>query len=219
MDELRFVDRRHAGRALAERLRQYADRGDVLVLGLPRGGVVVAHEVAAALSAPLEAFLVRKLGVPGYPELAMGAIASGGVRVMNEEVIRWYHVSTDVVEAVARTEAIELQRRERAYRGGRPPLPIDGKAVILVDDGLATGSTMRAAVAAVKQYRPSRSIVAVPVGARDTCAQLEALADEVHCLLMPAGFRAVGEWYDDFSETSDDEVRALLRTRSSDSVS
>jgi predicted phosphoribosyltransferase len=215
MDELRFIDRRHGGRALAESLRAYADRDDVLVLGLPRGGVVVAYEVAAALNAPLDAFLVRKLGVPGYPELAMGAIASGGVRVMNDEVIRWYQISTDAIELVARLEALELQRRERAYRGDRSPIPIDGKVAILVDDGLATGFTMRAAVAAVRQHHPLRTIVAVPVGARDTCAELASIADETHCLRAPHGFRAVGEWYEDFSETSDDEVRALLRSAKS----
>lgn len=184
-----------------------------MVLALPRGGVPVAFEVARALGAPLDVFVVCKLGIPGYPELAMGAIASGAVRVMNEDVVRWYRPSTAAIESVTRAELTELERRERAYRDGRSPLPLDGRTVILVDDGLATGSTMRAAVLAVRQLRPARVVVAVPVGARETCEALRATADEVVCALMPEPFSAVGLWYIDFSQTTDDEVRQLLSSQ------
>jgi predicted phosphoribosyltransferase len=170
----------------------------------------VAYEVARELGARLDVFVVRKLGVPEQPELAMGAIASGGVRVLNEDVIRWYGIPPDVIEAVARDEESELARRERAYRNGRPAEPIDGKMVVLVDDGLATGSTMRAAIAALRRLKPSRVIVAAPVGARQTCEDLRALADEVVCARMPGAFSAVGLWYADFSQTTDEEVSALL---------
>lgn len=209
--EARFANRHHAGRVVAERLRAYAGRHDVLVLGLPRGGVPVAYEVARSLGAVLDVFVVRKLGVPQQPELAMGAVASGGVRVLNEDVIRWYRIPPHAIEAVAREEEREVTRRERAYRNGRAAVPIEGKVVVLVDDGLATGSTMRAAISAVRRLHPSRVIVAVPVGAPETCRELRDLADEVVCARTPAAFSAVGLWYEDFSQTSDDEVTMLLQ--------
>jgi predicted phosphoribosyltransferase len=205
-----FGDRREAGLVLADRLRQFADQGNVVVLALPRGGVPVAYEVARALAAPLDVFVVRKLGLPGHPELAMGAIASGDVRVLNEEVLESYPVSRAAIEAVARAERLELERRERAYRDGRPPVPIEGRIAILVDDGLATGSTMRAAVLAVRRLHPARVVVAVPVGAWETCQALGEVADEVVCPFTPEPFRAVGLWYADFSQTTDEEVRQLL---------
>jgi putative phosphoribosyl transferase len=205
----RFANRREAGRALAASLQLYAGRDDIVILGLPRGGVPVAHEVAVALRAPLDVFVVRKLGVPGHPELAMGALASGGIRVLTETATA-YDVSPDDIEAVTRREQQELERREAAYRGDRPLLAVDGKIVILVDDGLATGATMQAAVAAVRRLRPHRVIVAVPVGARDSCDELSDLADAVVCPRTPFPFSAVGLWYDDFSQTTDEEVRELL---------
>jgi predicted phosphoribosyltransferase len=182
----------------------------VVVLGLPRGGIPVAYEVAQALNAPLDVFVVRKLGLPGHPEYAMGAIASGGVRVLNDDVIRQLHVPPSAVEAVARAEQQELERRERAYRGARQALPMEGRIVILVDDGLATGSTMRAAVLAIRRQFPSQIVVAVPVGARETCRTMDDIADEVVCARMPEPFRAVGLWYEDFDETTDDEVRRIV---------
>ena len=206
----RFADRREGGRLLGRHLFQFADRQDVVVLALPRGGVPVGFEIARALRAPLDVFVVRKLGLPGHPELAMGAIASGGVRVMNEDVLTWYRPSDAAIEAVTRAERGELERRERAYRDDRLPLPIDGKTVILVDDGLATGSTMQAAVRAVRRLHPSRVIVAVPVGAAETCEVLRTVADDVVCPVTPYPFSAVGLWYVDFSQTSDDDVRRLL---------
>jgi predicted phosphoribosyltransferase len=210
-DRRAFEDRREAGRALAVRLRPYAGRDDVVVLALPRGGVPVAFPVAEALDVPLDLFLVRKLGTPGHRELAMGAIASGGIRVLNDEVVKWYGIAPEAIDAVAREEERELGRREMAYREGRDGVPVEGRVVILIDDGLATGSTMMAAVKAVRQLAPARVIVAVPVGARDTCGALSAVADEVVCLRMPEPFSAVGQWYLDFDQTSDDEVRKLLR--------
>jgi predicted phosphoribosyltransferase len=210
-DRRAFEDRREAGRALALRLRPYAGRDDVVVLALPRGGVPVAFPVAELLGAPLDLFLVRKLGTPGHRELAMGAIASGGIRVLNDEVVKWYGIPPEAIDAVAREEERELGRREIAYREGRDGVPLEGRVVILIDDGLATGSTMMAAVKAVQQRRPARVIVAVPVGARETCAALSAVADEVVCLRMPEPFSAVGQWYLDFDQTSDEEVRKLLR--------
>jgi predicted phosphoribosyltransferase len=207
----RYADRREAGAVLAGHLREFAGR-DVVVLGLPRGGIPVACEVAMALRAPLDIFVVRKLGLPGHPELAMGAIASGGVRVLNEDLIRQLHVPYAAVDEVARTEQIELERREHAYRGARPPIPIEGRVVILVDDGLATGSTMRAAVLAARRLIPSEIVVAVPVGARDSCRTLTEVADEVVCPLMPEPLTAVGAWYEDFDQTTDDEVRRLIAT-------
>jgi predicted phosphoribosyltransferase len=182
----------------------------VLVLALPRGGVPVAFEVAAALRAPLDVFLVRKLGTPGHAELAMGAIASGGTRVLNDEVVSYLRIPPSAIDAVAATEQHELERREAIYRRGRAFPPLEGRTLILVDDGLATGSTMRAAVQAVRQQRPAAVVVAVPVGARETCEELRGLADEVHCARTPVPFSAVGQWYLDFDQTSDDEVRDLL---------
>jgi putative phosphoribosyl transferase len=205
-----FYDRADAGRQLAGQLAAYADWADVIVLALPRGGVPVAFEVARALAAPLDVFLVRKLGLPGQEELAMGAIASGGVRVLNEEVVRGLQIPGEIIDAVAAKEEAELQRRERAYRGDRPPLNVEGRTVILIDDGLATGSTMRAAVAALRQQRPARIIVAVPVGAPETCEQMRSEADQAICAREPEPFHAVGLWYRDFSQTADAEVRELL---------
>ena len=197
---------------MAAELRAYANRPDVLVLGLPRGGVPVAYEVASALEAPLDVFVVRKLGVPGHEELAMGAIARGGVRVLDPRVMRAAGVRDADIERVTATELVELGRRERAYRGVRPFPDLRNKIVILVDDGLATGSTMRAAVAALRTSAASRIIVAVPVAARETCNALLDVADEVICAATPEPFRAVGVWYDDFSQTSDEEVHHLLDT-------
>lgn len=206
----RFRDRREAGERLAAELTEYAHREDVLVLALPRGGVPVAYEVARALNAPLDAFLVRKLGLPGQEELAMGAIASGGVRVLNEEVVRAADVDMPTVARVAAEEQRELERREREYRGDRPLLDVQGRTVILVDDGLATGTTMRAAALALQQQNPRRLVVAVPVAARETCEELRRDVDEIVCACMPEPFYAVGLWYQDFSQTTDEEVRELL---------
>lgn len=205
-----FNDRRQAGSALAARLQHYKDRDDVVVLALPRGGVPVGYEVARMLRAPLDVFLVRKLGVPVHPELAMGAIASGGVRVLNDDVVGWYGIPPAVIDAVARDEQAELERREQAYRSGRTPVDLRGRIVLLVDDGLATGSTMKAAVRAVRAHEPSRIVVAVPVGAPDTCRELADVADEIVCARSPEHFSAVGQWYRDFSQTTDAEVRELL---------
>jgi predicted phosphoribosyltransferase len=205
-----YADRREAGRELASLLRQYADRQDVIVLALPRGGVPVAFEVATALNAPLDVFLVRKLGTPGHRELAMGAIASGGIKVLNDDVVQYLGIPADQIDAVARDEQRELERREALYRTGRALPPLRDHVVILVDDGLATGSTMRAAVQAVKQQQPARVVVAVPVGAAETCDDLRASADEVVCGRTPSPFSAVGQWYRDFDQTTDDEVRDLL---------
>jgi len=205
-----FRDRADAGRALAEELGHLADDPNVLVLGLQRGGVPVAHEVARALGAPLDVLLVRKLGVPDQPELAMGAIASGGVRVLHQAVIDALAIPPEVVEAAADREGAELTRRELAYRADRPAIDVAGRTVVVVDDGVATGSTMRAAVAALRAQQAGRIVVAVPVGARETCAELAAQADELVCPNMPASFHAVGQWYDDFTQTTDDEIRALL---------
>jgi predicted phosphoribosyltransferase len=211
-------DRREAGVMLAGYLRSYAARRDVAVLALPRGGVPVGYEVARALRAPLDAFVVRKLGVPGQEELALGAIASGGVRVLNDEVMAWAQPSPAVMEAVTRAEQAELERREAAYRGGRPMIPVEGLIVILVDDGLATGATIQAAVLAVRQLQPAQVVVAVPVGAREACARLRQVADDVICPLTPELFSAVGQWYEDFSQTSDDEVHRLLATHAQSTV-
>jgi predicted phosphoribosyltransferase len=207
---VRYADRREAGRALADRLLDYAGRDDVVVLGLPRGGIPVAYEVARALNAPLDVFVVRKLGLPGHPEYAIGAIASGGIRVLNDDAVRQLRVPPSALDAVAHAEQMELERRERAYRGTRPALAVEGRIIILVDDGLATGSTMRAAVLAIRRRLPSQIVVAVPVGARDTCRTMNEVADEVICARMPEPFNAVGLWYQNFDQTSDDEVRQLL---------
>lgn len=205
-----FENRREAGRALAAMLHEYANRRDVLVLALPRGGVPVAFELATALRAPLDVFVVRKLGVPGHEELAMGAIATGGVRVLNEDVVQSLGIPQAVIDAVAAAEQKELQRREQLYRGGRPAPEVRGRTIILVDDGLATGSTMRAAVAALRQQGPARIVVAVPVGAPSTCDEFRADVDQIVCGFTPEPFYGVGQWYEDFSQTSDEEVRELL---------
>ena len=215
-DSQRFADRRNAGAVLAARLSRFAGRNDVVVLALPRGGVPIGYEVARALDAPLDVFVVRKLGFPDYPELAMGAIASGGVRVLNDEVLALSPISPAAIDAVTNGERLELERRERAYRDGRAPVTVGGRIVILVDDGLATGSTMRAAVLAVRRLQPSRIVVAVPVGAPKTCDLLRELADEVECVFTPEPFGAVGLWYVDFSQTTDEEVRELLAVSASD---
>jgi len=206
----RFMDRQEAGRALAVGVREYAGRPDVVVLGLPRGGVPVAYEVARRLGAPLDVFVVRKLGVPGQEELAMGAIASGGVVVINDEVVNALRIPWELVEGAIEREQEELARREARYRGNRPPLEVEGKVVILVDDGLATGSTMRAAVAALRKQRPSKILVAVPTAAPSTCAEFRELADDCRCTITPEPFRAVGLWYEDFRQVSDQEVCDLL---------
>jgi len=211
-----FPDRTEAGRLLASRLMKYAGRPDVLVLGLPRGGIPVAFEVARELSVPLDVFLVRKLGVPGREELAMGAIATGGVKILNEDVVRALGISDEVIDEVAAAEQAELERRQRAYRGDRPAPKVRGRTVILIDDGLATGSTMRAAVASLRRQGPARIVVGVPVGAPGTCAELQEEADEVICARMPEPFYAVGFWYRDFSQTTDEEVHDLLERAAED---
>jgi predicted phosphoribosyltransferase len=207
-----FHDRREAGRALADELASYRDRDDVLVFGLARGGVPIAWEIAAGLHAPLDVFLVRKLGVPRWSELAMGALASGGGVVMNDNVVSSLHVTDEQVREVIASETAELSRREQAYRGGRPMADPRGKIVILVDDGIATGASMLAAVRAVRATDPQSIVVAVPVGPQSTCQELAQEADEVVCATMPPGFEAVGQAYDDFHQVSDDEVRELLNT-------
>jgi putative phosphoribosyl transferase len=208
--ERAFSNRAEAGQLLAERLRNYAGRDDAIVLGLPRGGVPVAFEVARALGLPLDVFIVRKLGVPGFEELAAGAIASGGVRVLNEDVLRALPNAEEVIEEVTAREAAELERREKSYRDGRPAPELRGRVVILVDDGLATGATMRAAVKALRQRGVAKIVVAVPVGPPDTCREFEDEADETICASAPEFFQAVGQYYKDFSQTSDEEVRELL---------
>ena len=205
-----FRDRTEAGRVLADHLRVYANRPDVLVLALPRGGVPVAYEVARALRAPLDVFLVRKLGVPGQEELAMGAIASGGGVLLNDEVVQALGMPDEVIEEVAAAEREELRRREQLYRDGRPAPEVRGKTVILVDDGLATGSSMRAALRALRRQGPARLVVAVPVGAAETCEELHGEADEVVCARAPYPFYSVGQWYEDFTQTGDEEVHDLL---------
>jgi putative phosphoribosyl transferase len=205
-----FADRRAAGRALAEQMRDYAGKPDVLVLGLPRGGMPVAHELASRLGAQLDVFVVRKLGVPGHEELAFGALASGGGRFLNEDVLGQLGLTASTVEDVSRRERAELDKRERLYRGSRPGPELRDKTVVLVDDGLATGSTMRAAVQAVREQAPAKVVVAVPVAPEDTCAELRGEADEVICVRTPEPFHAVGLWYADFTPTTDDEVRRIL---------
>jgi predicted phosphoribosyltransferase len=208
--ERAFPNRAEAGRLLAEKLENYVDRSDVVVLGLPRGGVPVAYEVAQRLGAPLDVFVVRKLGVPGFEELAAGAIASGGVRVLNEDVVRALPNADQLIESVTEKETVELERREQIYRDGRPAPELRDRVVILVDDGLATGATMRAAVAALRQRGVAKIVVAAPVGAPDTCRELEQEADETICAITPEFFQAVGQYYEDFSQTSDEEVRELV---------
>jgi putative phosphoribosyl transferase len=206
----RFRDRRDAGRRLAAELRAYAQRPDVILLALPRGGVPVGAEVARALGAPLDVFVVRKLGVPWHDELAMGAIASGGVQVLDRDLMRLAHVSEEQLRQVIATEEAELERREHLYRGDRPFPDLRGKTVILVDDGLATGASVRAAIAALRKKEPKRIVVAVPVAAQEVCDSFREVADEIFCAETPEPFRAVGMWYDDFSQTTDEEVHALL---------
>jgi putative phosphoribosyl transferase len=206
-----FHDRADAGRVLATQLTAYRQHPQVQVLALPRGGVPVAFEVAQALRVPLDVFLVRKLGVPGHEELAMGAVATGGVRVLNNEVIRALVILPDVIETITAAEQLELARREHVYRGERPPLEVRGRILILVDDGLATGATMRAVVAALRQQQPARLIIAVPIAAVETCEALRAEVDEIICAVTPRSFYGVGQGYDDFSQTTDAEVRDLLQ--------
>lgn len=206
-----FRDRMEGGRLLAQRLTQYANREDAIVLALPRGGVPVGFEVARALHAPLDVFVVRKLGVPGHEELAMGAIASGGVLVLEPEVVEQLAIPSYVISEVAAREQRELLRREREYRDDRPEPDLRGRTAILVDDGLATGSTMRAAVKALRKRQPAKIVVAVPVAAPSSCAELAPEVDEIVCARAPEDFRAVGEWYEEFGQTTDEEVRELLQ--------
>jgi len=208
--ERAFANRTEAGLLLGEKLQKYAGRDDVIVLGLPRGGVPVAFEVAQRLGAPLDVFVVRKLGVPGFEELAAGAIASGGVRVLNQDVVRALPNAEEAIESVTARETAELERREEKYRDGRPAPELRDRIVILVDDGLATGATMRAAVEALRRSGAAKIVVAVPVGPPDTCHELEEQADETICLSMPEFFQAVGQYYEDFSQTSDEDVREIL---------
>jgi predicted phosphoribosyltransferase len=205
-----FLDRYDAGRRLAGALSRYAEQPDLLILALPRGGVPVAYEVARALHAPLDVFLVRKLGFPGHEELAMGAIATGGVRILDQQLIQMYGVPADLIDRVTAAERAEMERRERLYRDGRPPPDVRGRTVILIDDGLATGSTMRAAVEALREEDARKIMVAVPVAPLETCEALREEVDDIVCAVTPEPFRAVGIWYTDFSETTDDEVRELL---------
>jgi putative phosphoribosyl transferase len=220
MSAYTFADRLEGGRVLAEELLKYRGRHDVLVLALPRGGVPVGYEIAHCLHAPLEVFLVRKLGVPGYEELAMGALASGGTRILNEEVINHLNITSAQIEKVTRQEQQELERRERAFRDGRPAPSFAGKVCILVDDGLATGSTMRAAVQALRsaQQAPAKIIVAVPVASAETCEEFRNIADEVVCTYTPDPFFAVGRWYDDFTQLTDEDVREFLERASHEMV-
>ena len=206
-----FRDRTEAGQRLAQRLLRYKNQPQVVVLGLARGGMPVASEVARALHVPLDVFLVRKLGVPGQEELAMGATASGNVRVLNDPVIAALGISPATIEAVASKEHREIERRERLYRGDRPSLAVENKTIILIDDGLATGSTMRAAVLALRRQHPASIVVAVPVAAASTCEDLKHEVDEIVCVLTPDNFFAVGQWYEDFSQITDEEVRDLLK--------
>jgi len=206
-----FRDRYYAGQALASRLVRYAYRQDVLVLALPRGGVPVAFEVARTLNAPLDVFVVRKLGLPGHEELAMGAVATGGVRVLNEDVVEPLQIPNEILDQVTAKELAELERRERLYRDNLPPPQVRGKVVIVVDDGLATGSTMRAAAQALRQLQPARIVVAVPTASVETCNEFKSVVDETVCAITPEPFYAVGQWYEDFSQTSDEEVQNLLR--------
>jgi len=209
-----FRNRTEAGQKLALKLQAYSGQPDVVVLALPRGGVPVGCEVAKALRAPIDVFVVRKLGVPWNPELAMGAVATGGVRVLDEETVRSLAIPSEDIARIAAQEERELERRERSYRGGNSPLPVAGKRVILVDDGIATGSTMRAGVAALRRLQPTRIVIAAPVAPRVTCMMLRKVADEVVCVIEAEDFFAIGEWYEDFSQLSDDEVRSLLGSSS-----
>ncbi len=208
---MNYDDRYQAGRVLVGLLKNYAKRTDVIVLALPRGGVPVGYEIAQKLSLPLDIFIVRKLGVPGHEELAMGAIASGGITVLNEEIVNLLHISTEAIDTIQKSEQEELLRREQVYRGKKPFPELSGKTIILVDDGIATGYTMRAAIAALKQKKPAKLIVAIPVAARSTCDEIAPLVDEIICPMRPVNFYAVGLWYNDFSQTTDEEVMQLLQ--------
>ena len=208
--DVNFKNRKEAGQILASRLRKYADQKPI-VLGLPRGGVPVAFEVAMALHAPLDVFVVRKLGVPGQEELAMGAIASGDVRVLNKPVVEDLRISEEAIETETRKEQEELKRRELLYRGKRPPLDVSNRTVVLVDDGIATGSTIKAAIAALKKQKAGRIVVAVPVAPASTIDELKTEVDEVICVSTPEFFNAISLWYDEFPQTSDEEVRELLK--------
>lgn len=208
--EALFGDRRDAGKKLVQKLIGYADREDVIVLALPRGGVPVAYEVAAALNVPMDIFIVRKLGWPGHEEMAIGAIASGGVRVLNEDIVRYLNIPETLIDAVARRETRELERREREYRGKRPPLELKDRTVIVIDDGLATGASMRAAIVGVRAHAPAQIVVAVPTAALETCEALEPEVDQIICASTPEPFYGVSRWYEDFSQTTDEEVRLLL---------
>lgn len=206
----RFRDRRDAGKKLARELLKYANRADVAVFALPRGGVPVAYEVALALNAPLDVFIVRKLGLPGREELAIGAIASGGIRVLNHDIIRMLNIPEEVLDLVARRELQELQRREQAYRGNRPALEVRDRTIILIDDGLATGASMRAAIAGLRARQPARLVVAVPAAAREVCDSFRHEVDEIVCVMTPEPFYGVGRWYEEFGQTDDEEVRILI---------
>ena len=205
-----FRDRTEAGQILASKLTKYVNQVDTVILALPRGGVPVAYEIGKELGLPIDIFVVRKLGVPGHEELAMGAIASGGVRHINRDVVDQLRIDSETIDAASRREQKEIERRERLYRGQRPPVDVRNKTVILVDDGLATGSTMRAAIAALRQHRPARIVVAVPTAAPQTCSEIADEVDEIICAATPETFYAVGQWYQEFSQTTDDEVRELL---------
>ncbi|NLP02434.1 MAG: phosphoribosyltransferase [Fibrobacter sp.] len=207
----RYRDRAEAGRELAKHLQKYADMPDLLVLALPRGGIVVAFEVSLALNGELDVFLVRKLGAPYEPELAMGAIAEGGILLLNDAVVNYLSISKETIEETAQQQLAELQRRQQLYRNGRPSPRISGRPVIVVDDGVATGATMKAALKAIKRKEPSVLVAAVPVGAQSTCLELKAVADEVVCLEMPEPFMSVGLWYEDFRQIEDSEVTELLQ--------
>jgi len=213
-----FTDRRDAGRKLAKKLAAYANRSDVLVLALPRGGVPVAYEVALALHAPLDIFIVRKLGLPGHEELAMGAIATGGALVINQDVVRTFNVPQGLIEAVAKKELKELERRERVFRGDRPMREIRGKTVILIDDGLATGASMHAAILGIRSKQPARIVAAVPTAALETCEAFKQKVDEMICATTPEPFYGVSRWYEEFSQTSDEEVQSLLEEASQHAV-
>ena len=210
MPDLPFRDRPQAGQLLSKKLAGYANREDVIVLALPRGGVPVAREIARSLRTPLDVFLVRKLGVPGQEELAMGAIASGGVRILNQDIVQAMAIPTHVIDSVTATEVQELARRERLYRGDRPAPDVMSRTVILVDDGLATGATMRAAVAALRRMKPRRIVIAVPIAAVPTRQEFAREVDEIVCLHTPEPFFSVGFWYDDFSQTTDEDIREML---------
>ncbi len=213
-----FNDRSDAGKALAEKLKEFGGRRDVVLLALPRGGVPVAFEVARKLELPLDVFIVRKLGVPGHEELAMGAIASGGIRVLNEAVVKQMHISDKDIAAALAVESRELERRERAYRAAGHQVQLEDRTVVLIDDGLATGTTMRAAVKALRAKRPAKIVVAVPVGAKSSCEELKTEAEQVICLRMPEPLYAIGQWYKDFRQTSDEEVRFLLDELRGDAI-